>query len=119
MSDHSPLCITFKADFSKFEHVNLKYKRRKIEHATSKHISKYQSHLDAYLSVIDLPIDCMNCTNILCTNTICVNTIKLLHNQIIFTLLKSSEKFTKHDRFQERYLCWNDYMKHLRCIASC
>ena len=32
MSDYSPLGVTFKADFSEFEHVNLKYKPRKMKH---------------------------------------------------------------------------------------
>ena len=38
-----------------------------------------------------LPYDCINCTNLLYTNIIHTNPIQILHDHIIFALLRPSE----------------------------
>ena len=71
-----------------------------------------------YLSVIELPFTCVNCTNLLCTNTIRVNTIQLLHYHIIFALLKLSEIIHETGTVTRNMPGWNGCIKHFKCIAS-
>ena len=55
------------------------------------HVNTYLYNLDDFLSIIDVPYDCINCTNLLCTNIIQTSSNQILHDQIILLLLRSSE----------------------------
>ena len=82
MSDHSPLCLCLNIDSRKFECNVLKFKpRKKWSSITPDHINTYQYNLDEFIYNIALPYDCINCTNL----------IQILHDQIIWSLLRSSE----------------------------
>ena len=71
-----------------------------------------------FLYNIVLPYDCINCANLLCTNIIHTNSIQLLHDQIILTLLRSSEVIPETGIKSKNIPGWNDYIKHLKLTAS-
>ena len=54
-------------------------------------IDNYKSILDDKLSIIDIPCDCVNCTNVFCNNNDHAASIQQMHGDIISACIDASD----------------------------
>ena len=116
-SDHCPLVLSLEIDLQKYKASTINYKpRKKWSTANRKDIASYQMHMDDCLYNICLPIDCLQCSDLLCMNTCHRNSIHTLHDNIISAILSASDEIpeTKITRIVPG---WNEFVKEKRITA--
>ena len=62
-----------------------------MERANYGQIDNYRSILDDKLSIIDIPYDCINCTNVFCNNNEHAASIQQMHDDIISACIDASD----------------------------
>lgn len=90
-SDHAPIIIKLKIQTESHINVPLIYKPRKQWKSVDlEQIDKYKQLLDTNLLAFKLPIECIQCSDLMCSNCEHVQCIQHLHDNIISACLNAS-----------------------------
>ena len=117
-SDHAPVVLTLDIEMKKHAPNPYVYKdRRKWECANDNHINMYKVNLDNYLSCIDVPIDCMECNNVLCNDDKHATSIQHMHDALIAACIDASTTIPKTGMKSRNIPGWNAEISHEREIA--
>ena len=107
-SDHCSLFITLNCDVVRRDPSVLVNKPRKQwERANQAQLISYKALLDNVFLTIDVPYDCITCTNMQCTDVNHCASIQRLHDQII----SASEVIPCPIKVSKNIPGWNKYVK--------
>ena len=70
--------------------------------------------MDDNLSVIDIPYECLNCTNVLCSDNDHVTSIQKLHDDIISACIDASENIPTTRKNNKNVPGWNEFISPLK-----
>ena len=88
--------------------------RKNWNNANHNQIDTYKSVLDDNLSVIDIPYECLNCTNVLCSDNDHVTSIQKLHDDIISACIDASENIPTTRKNNKNVPGWNEFISLLK-----
>ena len=91
-SDHDPVILTIKLNFTKnIFSPQIRKPRKKWNQVNANTVSLYQTELDRRLSNIAYPVDVFHCKNLECRSISHFDVIHKLHDAIISASIEASE----------------------------
>ena len=84
--------------------------RKKWNDANHGQIDNYRSILDDKLSIIDIPYDCINCTNVFCNNNEHAASIQQMHDDIISACIDASDNIPITKKNRKNLPGWNEFV---------
>ena len=114
-SDHAPVVLSLNIFIESHSYTPSNHiPRKNWNNANHNQIDTYKSVLDDNLSVIDIPYECLNCTNVLCSDNDHVTSIKKLHDDIISASIDASENIPTTRKNNKNVLGWNEFISPVK-----
>ena len=81
-----------------------------------KEIEDYKINLEHNLSYINIPHDCITCTNYLCSNVQHLKRIQIFHDELIAACISASSAIpdTSNNKNKSTVPGWNDHVKQYK-----
>ena len=119
-SDHSAIIMSLSLNVKQHAINEQKFTPRKCwNKADWKEIENYKINLERNLSYINIPHDCITCTNYLCNNVEHLQRIQIFHDELIAACISASSAIpdTSNNKNKGNVPGWNDHVKQYKQAA--